>query len=125
MSRPVLEPAFFMSQHVAIDTKQFQRVADSAGKSVRQGCDKAEEESVMADARGWPDPARPGFPENPERDGPHLVIDASGGRGWVWWESAVGFWQISKMAGIEEPEVAGQEWTYLGPAIAPDGKPVP
>jgi hypothetical protein len=79
----------------------------------------------MPDARGWPDPAKPGFPKNPGRDGPYLIIDAAGGRRWMCWEPVGGFWQLSNMTGKEDPAVAGQEWTYLGPAVAPDGKPVP
>lgn len=28
---------------------------------------------MASDANGWPDPARPGYPANPERDGWHWL----------------------------------------------------
>ena len=39
----------------------------------------------MPDARGWPDPANPGFPENPKRNRPHLLQDPGDKRCWGWW----------------------------------------
>ena len=29
----------------------------------------------MPDKKGWPDPAKPGVPENPTQEGPHLIAD--------------------------------------------------
>lgn len=83
----------------------------------------------MPDARGWPDPARPGFPEHPYNDGPHLIQDANGRR-WAWWTFLAEAWQLPSPSGTIDlgltvlPELAAKQWTYLGPATAPDGKPV-
>jgi hypothetical protein len=85
----------------------------------------------MPDAHGWPDRASPGIPANPTRDGPHL-IEKGPYRVWVWWlhigqtfllpARGDPAWGVSR---VLHPLIAAQEWTYLGPAIAPDGRPVP
>lgn len=84
----------------------------------------------MPSTRGWPDPANPGFPANWTRDGPHLVQKGPD-RIWVWWMH-IGqtfllpaqrdpAWGVS---GILHPSIAAQDWTYVGPALPPDGQPV-
>jgi hypothetical protein len=78
---------------------------------------------VMPDARGWPDPANPGRPPNPHQAGPHLIMDEYGKRWWAWWTpengGPAGGWMYATGGG------AGLDWTYIGPAVPPDGKPVP
>lgn len=39
----------------------------------------------MRNAKSWPDAANLGFPANPEREGPHLIVDQYGKRRWFWW----------------------------------------
>lgn len=77
----------------------------------------------MAIGKDWPDPGQPGVPENPNREGPHLVMDSRGKRRWAWWtpprSEGNGDWTTD---GGESG--AGQNWTYIGPAQPPDGKPV-
>jgi hypothetical protein len=94
-----------------------------AGEVVQRGT--ALERAIrMSDGFGGPDPAQPGFPQDPERSGPHLVIDHRRFRQWAWWTGfdfgARGGWQLSHAGGG-----AGVDWTYLGPAVAPGGKPIP
>lgn len=76
----------------------------------------------MPDERGWPDPKRPGYPKNPDHEGPHLIIDEDMRRRWAWWRPRGGIWGYS-LAEKYAP-AAGWDWTYIGPAMAPDGKPV-
>jgi hypothetical protein len=77
----------------------------------------------MATGRDWPDPAKPGVPLNPDREGPHLVIDTRGLRRWAWWTPASdklgGTWNAQGVTGE-----SGQDWIYIGPAKAPDDKPL-
>jgi len=57
----------------------------------------------MPDQRGWPDPANPGVPPNPQRTGPYLVIDERGMRRWAWWRAdsskTIGSWETDGGAG--------------------------
>ena len=85
----------------------------------------------MPDARGWPDPEKPGFPENPDRDGAHLLAK-DGHRTWAWWHYTGCSFQLPSPAhpawgvsGVLDPRLAAMDWTYLKPAVAADGKPVP
>jgi hypothetical protein len=80
----------------------------------------------MADTRGWPDPANPGVPVNPDQPGPHLIVDEYGQRRWGWWRYGGCSFQ-DNMTGIatQAAIMAGKKWTYAGPAVPPDGKPVP
>jgi hypothetical protein len=39
----------------------------------------------MADQRGWPNATKPGTPETPDQEGPHLIEDEHGTRYWYWW----------------------------------------
>lgn len=77
----------------------------------------------MSVARGWPDPANPGVPPNPRLSGPHLIVDEYGTRRWAWWtptsDKALGTWKSARTGG------RGIDWSYVGPAMAPDGEPVP
>jgi hypothetical protein len=74
----------------------------------------------MPDPRGWPDAARPGVPEHPDREAPHVIVDQRGQRRWAWWVPGTrgGAWKYSAAVG---PCV---RWTYIGPAEPPDGLPV-
>jgi hypothetical protein len=75
----------------------------------------------VADKNGWPDPDHPGWPIDPRQEGPHLVVDQYGKRRWYLWMTN-GTWfrgGNSCSAGW-----AGRDWTYIGPAVAPDGGPV-
>ena len=77
----------------------------------------------MPDARGWPDPGNPGVPPNSDHPGPHLIVDGFGERQWAWWlgfGAERGGWLTATHSGTR-----GSEWTYIGSAVAPDGKPVP
>jgi len=83
----------------------------------------------MPSTHGWPDPANPGFPTNWTRDGPHL-IQKGPHRVWVWWMHLGQTFLMPAprdpawgVAGILHPSIAAQEWTYLGPAQAPNGRP--
>lgn len=64
----------------------------------------------------WPDPARPGVPANPERDGWHwLAFDRYEGP--VIWRSAYQFFRSSQDARLRPIDVA--HWRYLGPCRTP------
>ena len=85
----------------------------------------------MPGTRGWPDPANPGFPPNQTRDGSHLV-QMGPYRVWVWWMHIGQSFLMPApsdpawgVAGILHPSIAAQERTYVGPAMTPDGMPVP
>ena len=84
----------------------------------------------MTDDRGWPDPVMPGYQENRGKDGPHL-LSKGGRRTWAWWNSSGRSWQLpgarnpTDLGGALHPGDAGTNWTDLGPAVAPDGKPAP
>jgi hypothetical protein len=77
---------------------------------------------TMPDPKGWPDAANPGIPLNPERQGPHLIADQYGKRWWAWWTpeglGPNGGWHYAVGGG------RGLNWTYIGPAVPPDGQPV-
>ena len=75
----------------------------------------------MSDPKGWPDAANPGIPLNPERQGPHVIVDQYGKRWWAWWDGLGpnGGWSHATATGNR-----GLNWTYIGPAVAPDGLPV-
>ena len=50
-------------------------------------------------------------------------MDEYGKRWWAWWTpengGPAGGWMYATGGG------AGLDWTYIGPAVPPDGKPVP
>ena len=78
----------------------------------------------MADDQGWPDPARPGFPADPSVSGPHVIKDSFARRRWVWWH--LDDWKsLDEPLESTHPTMAGEDWVYIGPGVAPDGKPVP
>lgn len=73
----------------------------------------------------WPDPARPGVPLNPEKDGWHIVQEGdldpefAFWRAKPWLEHALGCWETK---GTED-EFCPHEisnWRYLGPVLPPD-----
>jgi hypothetical protein len=76
----------------------------------------------MAEDRGWPDPSEPCVPHNPERAGPHLIVDEYGRRRWAWWmptrRGGRGIWLYVHGGG------RGECWSYVGPARTPDDRPV-
>ncbi len=75
----------------------------------------------MSENKGWPDPARRGVPVNAEKDGPHLLVNKFGAREWFWWRANVEKW----MGARDQPALLDvATWTYIGPAVAPDGMPV-
>jgi hypothetical protein len=68
------------------------------------------------DPNGWPDPARPGVPLNPERDGHHwCCVYPSLPFPIVWRHDGIGFcWDNGY-----SPEQAAKHWRYLGPCLTP------
>jgi hypothetical protein len=86
--------------------------------------------AALPSARGWPDPEGPGYPENPGKDGPHL-LRKNRRRTWAWWHYRGRSWLLpdarnpTDRAGTLNPGEVGKDWTYIGPAVVPDGKPVP
>jgi hypothetical protein len=71
----------------------------------------------MPNEKGWPDAANPGFPWNPNQEGPHLITDQHGQRRWYFWVAAGGWFSGSFQC---SPAFAGEHWRYIGAAIAPD-----
>lgn len=71
----------------------------------------------MTDARadGWPDPQRPGVPENPERDGEHVIRTTLGVRLVVSWNAAAQ--GTVGVDGVARPIDPACE--YLGPYLTP------
>jgi hypothetical protein len=73
----------------------------------------------------WPDPARPGVPLNPERDGWHWVQRIDKGfvpnpRIILWtddWSSGQFFWDAVGYQADEQK--LGRDFRYLGPALTP------
>ncbi len=66
---------------------------------------------------GWPDAARPGYPKDPERTGPHALRDASGLTCILLWQSP---WWISGWGHIaRKPSEAALTFSYLGPCHTP------
>jgi hypothetical protein len=78
----------------------------------------------------WPDPARPGVPLNPERDGWHWIkpkispkrgiqlIDESASRPMPW-NIVSPLSHKPAWNGVMEPEHAANAWQYLGPCLTP------
>ena len=81
----------------------------------------------MASGGNWPDPANPGFPDYPDDDGPHVLLTPDGWRTWGWWGHAIKAWSLPDNFGAAPvpPGLAAEELTYIGPAKAPDERPVP
>lgn len=76
----------------------------------------------MSEGKGWPDPAKPGIPENPTRQGPHVVVDPHGKRWWAWWRPDSTRHGGSWTYGVAQDALL--DWTYIGPGKPPDGEPV-
>jgi hypothetical protein len=80
----------------------------------------------MSDDNGWPDPARPGVPLNPERDGWHWVQRVD--RGFVqspriilWtndWSSGQFSWDAIGYSSAPEQKL-GRDFRYLGLCLTP------
>jgi hypothetical protein len=71
---------------------------------------------MTADPNGWPDPARPGVPENPEKSGSHWVLDANGDEVVADWCADVqrwGRWPYTSPADF------AQDNTYVARCLTP------
>lgn len=80
---------------------------------------------------GWPDPARPGVPLNPEVEGPHLLgwADNTPGEFAYWWApdhprcrdhsepACPGY--ATAGSGFMSPYGASRHYRYIGPVITP------
>lgn len=64
----------------------------------------------------WPDPARPGYPLNPERDGLHWVAGTKFPTQWLADEQA---WESFATGRLFQP-AAWAHYPYLGPCLTPD-----
>lgn len=69
----------------------------------------------------WPDDARPGFPQDPERTRPHELwnLPHNGGLGptfWTW-DADGQFWTLGFY--MKHPEGAAAAWRYVGPCLTP------
>src|SRR6476660_7793510 len=71
----------------------------------------------MADQKGWPNATKPGTPENPDQEGPHLIEDEHGNRFWYWWLPDGGSW--FRTSGQFPASLAAQHWTYIGASAEP------
>jgi hypothetical protein len=70
------------------------------------------------DNNGWPDPARPGVPMNPEQDGWHWVQSCEGTPSCQQWKA--GMWSISGEGGWTAAQVSTLlHLRYLGPCMMP------
>lgn len=69
---------------------------------------------MTADPAGWPDPARPGVPLNPERDGWHWVAWDPTWPEPAFWDAANREWSQSEVSNINTQHAA-----YLGPCLTP------
>jgi hypothetical protein len=78
----------------------------------------------MTDAQnpgGWPDPQRPGYPQNPERDGAHVLDAAPGHDGQrvrfvaLW---AYGRWHPGERD-VLASEASDWGWRYVAPCLTP------
>ena len=67
----------------------------------------------MSDNNGWPDPARPGVPMNPERDGWHWINSTP--REWVVFDDG-GSWRL---AGSDYRPYEWVHRIYQGPCLTP------
>ena len=71
----------------------------------------------------WPDPARPGVPLNPEKDGWHWMKARSDNLNATWREKFPAQWTAGNrhwIHGTYAPEYAAENWIYLGPVLTPD-----
>lgn len=76
---------------------------------------------MTTDPHGWPDPARPGYPLHPERDGWHWLLTPDGEDAVYFWrvagECERGRWPDKWLHSIDE--WSPTDCTYLGPCILP------
>ena len=72
----------------------------------------------MSDPNGWPDPARPGVPLNPEQDGAHVLLWRKDAPQQAWWRSGKQEW---RWPGGDKcgDYTAGINAAYLGPCLTP------
>ena len=68
---------------------------------------------------GWPDPERPGVPENPERDGAHVIHWFGDDEAWLWFARRK-WWVNSTGRFLSDLEVGRAYGSrYLGPCLFP------
>jgi len=76
---------------------------------------------MTTDPAGWPDPARPGVPLNPERDGWHWLRTPDDQTAPYEWRTAGecerGRWPSHWVSGVDEWK--GTDCAYLGPCLTP------
>lgn len=73
-------------------------------------------------APAWPDPARPGVPLNPERDGWHWLLFRDGSRICCWWNASACGWASSDTPSYGPdylPEEAEQDHVTCEPCLTP------
>ena len=71
----------------------------------------------MPDQRGWPHAANPGFPQNPDQDGWHLIEDDRGTQQQVYWLSVPKTWAFPASSG--SPDTIAKQWKYVRPVERP------
>jgi hypothetical protein len=67
----------------------------------------------MPDPRRRTDPASPGYPQNPGRDGDHLIEHANRARQTVTWRSIPQTWAL--LTGTAQSASIAPRWKYIGP----------
>jgi len=70
----------------------------------------------------WPNPARPGVPLNPERDGWHWLLFHDGSRLCCWWNASAQGWSSSDTPGYGADylsEEAAQDHVTCEPCLTP------
>jgi hypothetical protein len=75
----------------------------------------------MPDQKGWPDPAHPGVPPDPDQERPHLIEDEHGKQCWFLWMPVTASWSSGQRRC--DPAFAGEHWRYIGAPAGPEGKP--
>jgi hypothetical protein len=72
----------------------------------------------MPDQKGWPDPAHPGVPPDPDQERPHLIEDEHGKQCWFLWTPVTASWVSGPLPRDRprrcDPSFAGEHWRYIG-----------
>ncbi|MCA3380195.1 MAG: hypothetical protein ING08_08120 [Roseomonas sp.] len=72
----------------------------------------------MSDNNGWPDPARPGVPVNPEREWFYWLENKITKNLWcACWRAKESYW--GHPFNLGDPAFIGAHWRYLGPCLTP------
>lgn len=74
----------------------------------------------MQTNQGWPDPARPGVPLNPDRDGWHWLMIGPGVSNPfpVLWYASGDIWEVGEDGYVDAADISTR-WRYLGPCLTP------